>query len=445
MNKDIFMELLSKGEFKAVRAILNVMNAVDIASLLQELEGKELAQAFRLIPKEKAAEVFSNMSNSLQADLINLFTENELKDILNDMFLDDTVDLLEDLPANVVTRLLASISPEKRRQINLLLNYPEDSAGSIMTIEYVDLRQWMNVAQAMAHIRKVGIHKETIYTCYVLDGRRLIGIVTAKDLMTAEDDTMIQDLMETEIISVRTHDDKEQVAQLFSKYDFLALPVLDGDDMMVGIVTVDDAMDVVVDEATEDMTLMAAINPSEKTYFETSVLQHAKNRIPWLLILMLTAAITGTIITRYEEAFAAVPILVAFIPMLMDTGGNCGSQSSTLIIRGIALGEIEFGDLFRAMWKEFRISLVVGMILSIANGLRVLLMYKNSSLALVIALALLFTITLAKLIGCILPLLAKKVHLDPAIMASPLITTLVDTCSILIYFRIATMVFHLSA
>ncbi|MCI5650464.1 MAG: magnesium transporter [Fusicatenibacter sp.] len=445
MNKDIFMELLSKGEFKAVRAILNVMNAVDIASLLQELEGRELAQAFRLIPKEKAAEVFANMSNTLQADLINLFTENELKDILNDMFLDDTVDLLEDLPANVVTRILASISPEKRRQVNLLLNYPEDSAGSIMTIEYVDLRRWMTVAQAMAHIRKVGIHKETIYTCYVLDARRLIGIVTAKDLMTAEDDTKIEELMETEIISVQTHDDKEQVAQLFSKYDFLALPVLDGDGMMVGIVTVDDAMDVVVDEATEDMTLMAAINPSEDTYFETSVFQHAKNRIPWLLVLMLTAAITGTIITRYEEAFAAIPILVAFIPMLMDTGGNCGSQSSTLIIRGIALGEIEFKDLFRAMWKEFRVSLIVGMILSVANGLRILIMYRDTSLAFVIALSLMFTVTLAKLIGCILPLLAKKVRLDPAIMASPLITTLVDTCSILIYFRIATTIFHLSA
>ena len=360
------------------------------------------------------------------------------------MFMDDTVDLLEDLPANVVTRILENIDSEKRKEINVLLNYPEDSAGTIMTTEYVDLRAGMTVKEAMFHIKQVGIHKETIYTCYVLEQRRLKGIVTAKDLMTADDDTRITDLMETEIISVHTHDDKEEVGKLFSKYDFLALPVLDTDERMVGIVTVDDAMDVVVDEATEDMTLMAAINPSEKTYFETSVFSHAKNRILWLLILMLSATITGSIITRYEDAFAAIPILVSFIPMLMDTGGNCGSQSSTLIIRGIALGEIEFRDIFRVMFKEFRVSLLVGCALAAANGLRILLMYKNPSLALVITFSLMSTIMLSKLIGCVLPLLAKKARLDPAIMAAPLITTLVDTCSILIYFNIATMIFHLS-
>ena len=444
MDKNIFMELLAKREFKAVRSILNVMNAVDIASLLSELQDKELAQAFRLIPKEKAAEVFANMGNTMQGDLIDLFTEKELKEVLNDMFMDDTVDLLEDLPANVVTRILEAVGPEKRAQINKLLNYPEDSVGSIMTTEYVDLRKWMTVKQAMNHIRQVGIHKETIYTCYVLEARRLIGIVTAKDLMTADDETQIEELMETEIISIKTHDDQEEAARLFSRYDLLALPVLDLDECMVGIVTVDDAMDVVVDEATEDMTLMAAINPSEDTYFETSVIQHAKNRIPWLLILMLSAAVTGAIITRYEEAFAAIPILVSFIPMLMDTGGNCGSQSSTLVIRGIALGEIEFKDLFRVMFKEFRISLIVGATLAVANGLRILVQYRNPSLALVIAVSLVATIIIAKMIGCVLPLLAKKVHLDPAIMASPLITTLVDTCSILVYFHIATLIFHLS-
>ena len=354
------------------------------------------------------------------------------------------MDLLEDLPANVVTRILEAVGPEKRAQINKLLNYPEDSVGSIMTTEYVDLRKWMTVKQAMNHIRQVGIHKETIYTCYVLEARRLIGIVTAKDLMTADDETQIEELMEKEIISIKTHDDQEEAARLFSRYDLLALPVLDLDECMVGIVTVDDAMDVVVDEATEDMTLMAAINPSEDTYFETSVIQHAKNRIPWLLILMLSAAVTGAIITRYEEAFAAIPILVSFIPMLMDTGGNCGSQSSTLVIRGIALGEIEFKDLFRVMFKEFRISLIVGATLAVANGLRILVQYRNPSLALVIAVSLVATIIIAKMIGCVLPLLAKKVHLDPAIMASPLITTLVDTCSILVYFHIATLIFHLS-
>ncbi|MGN0276531.1 MAG: magnesium transporter [Hominisplanchenecus sp.] len=444
MDKNIFMELLAKREFKAVRSILNVMNAVDIASLLSELQDKELAQAFRLIPKEKAAEVFANMGNTMQGDLIELFTEKELKEVLNDMFMDDTVDLLEDLPANVVTRILEAVGPEKRAQINKLLNYPEDSVGSIMTTEYVDLRKWMTVKQAMNHIRQVGIHKETIYTCYVLEARRLIGIVTAKDLMTADDEIQIEELMEKEIISIKTHDDQEEAARLFSRYDLLALPVLDLDECMVGIVTVDDAMDVVVDEATEDMTLMAAINPSEDTYFETSVIQHAKNRIPWLLILMLSAAVTGAIITRYEEAFAAIPILVSFIPMLMDTGGNCGSQSSTLVIRGIALGEIEFKDLFRVMFKEFRISLIVGATLAVANGLRILIQYRNPSLALVIAVSLVATIIIAKMIGCVLPLLAKKVHLDPAIMASPLITTLVDTCSILVYFHIATLIFHLS-
>ncbi|MDC7290805.1 magnesium transporter [Blautia schinkii] len=444
MDKNIFMELLAKREFKAVRSILDVMNAIDTASLLSELKDKELAQAFRLIPKDKAAEVFANMSNTMQSYLINVFTEKELKELLDDMFMDDTVDLLEELPANVVTRILETVEPEKRSQINILLHYPDDSAGTIMTTEYVDLRRWMTVGQALAHIREVGIHKETIYTCYVLESRKLIGIVTAKDLLTADNNTTIEELMETEIISVKTSDDKEEVGRLFSKYDLLALPVLDVSSRMVGIVTVDDAMDVVVDEATEDITLMAAINPSEKPYFDTSVLQHAKNRIVWLLILMLSATITGTIITKYENAFEAIPILVSFIPMLMDTGGNCGSQSSTLIIRGIALGEIEFRDIFRVMFKEFRVSLAVGAVLALANGIRILLMYKNASLALVIAISLVATIILSKLIGCILPLLAKKVRLDPAIMAAPLITTLVDTCSILIYFKIATLVFHLA-
>lgn len=449
MDKTIFMELLTAREFKAIRSILNVMNAVDIASLLsdfedKELEDKELAQAFRLIPKNKAAEVFAYMSNTMQTYLINVFTEKELKEILDDMFMDDTVDLLEDLPANVVTRILDTISAEKRQQINLLLHYPEDSAGSIMTTEYVDLRRNMTVRQAMSHIKAVGIHKETIYTCYVLESRRLLGIVTAKDLMTAEDDATIESLMETEIISVNTHDDQEKVGNLFSKYGLLALPVLDADNCMVGIVTVDDAIEVVVDEATEDITLMAAINPSEKSYFETSVLSHAKNRIPWLLILMLSATITGMIITRYEDAFAVVPILVSFFPMLMDTGGNCGSQSSTLMIRGIALGEIEFKNIFSIMFKEFRISLIVGFVLAVANGLRILIMYKDPALALVIAVSLLCTIIIAKLIGCSLPLLAKKVHLDPALMAAPLITTMVDACSVLIYFNIATVILHLN-
>ena len=443
MNAKIFTELLLKGDFKAVHSILDVMNAVDIALLLEELDEKELAIAFRLIPKDKAADVFSNMTNAMQTNLVEMFTEKELKEILDDLYMDDTVDLLEELPANLVTRILNAVDSSKRNSINLLLNYPDDSAGSIMTTEYVSLHQSMTVREAMSHIKQVGIHKETIYTCYILERRRLIGIVSAKDLMTMDDDTVISEIMETEIISVTTHTDQEEVAQLFSKYGLLAIPVLDTGGLMVGIVTVDDAMDVMVEEATEDITIMAAMNPSEKSYFETSVFSHAKNRIVWLLVLMLSASITGAIITRYEDAFSAIPLLVSFIPMLMDTGGNCGSQSSTLIIRGLALNEIRFKDIFRVIFKEFRIALIVSVVLAFANGLRIFLVYHDMKLAVVIGLSLISTVILSKLIGCVLPLAAKKVHLDPAIMAAPLITTLVDACSIIIYFSIATQVFHL--
>ena len=443
MNKDIFVKLLQQRQYKAVRSILDVMNEVDIASLLSELDDHELALAFRLIPKDKAAEVFANMDSSMQKYLVEIFSEKELKELLDDLYMDDTVDILEELPANLVNRILDTVSTSDRALINQLLNYPEDSAGSIMTTEYVDIRENMTVAQAMAHIKQTGIHKETIYTCYVTERRRLIGIVSAKDLMTTDDDVRIRDLMETEIISVGTHTDKEDVAQLFTRYDFLAIPVLDAEGLMVGIVTFDDAMDVMVEEATEDITKMAAINPSEKTYFETSVFAHAKNRIPWLLILMFTSIITGTIITKYENAFAAIPLLVSFIPMLMDTGGNCGSQSSTLIIRGIALSQIRFQDIFRVIFKEFRISLIVGSVLAVSNGVRIMIQYDDPVLALVIALSLIGTVVAAKLVGCMLPLLASKAHLDPAIMASPLITTLVDIFSILIYFNIATILFNL--
>ena len=443
MDKEIFVNLLQDRQFKAVKSILNVMNAVDTASLLSELDDKELALAFRLIPKEEAAEVFANMNNTMQSYLVEMFTEKELQELLEDLYMDDTVDLLEELPANLVIRILDNVSQSKRNMINVLLNYPDDSTGSIMTTEYVGLRQNMTAAEAMAHIKRTGIHKETIYTCYVTEKRRLIGIDTAKDLLTAEDDTPVKDLMETEIISVGTHTDKEEVAQLFTKYDLIAMPVMDAEGFMVGIVTFDDAMDVMVDEATEDMTKMAAMNPSEKTYFETSVWGHAKNRIPWLLILMFSATITGTIITKFEDAFAAIPLLVSFIPMLMDTGGNCGSQSSTLMIRGIALNEIQFKDLFKILFKEFRISMIVGVTLAIANGLRILIMYKDFALAGVIALSLVFAIMIAELIGCLLPMCAKRIGLDPALMASPLITTLVDTCTIIIYFSIATRAFNL--
>ena len=443
MNRTTFIELLEKRDFKTLKNTLEIMNAVDIALLLSNLEDKERAFAFRLIPKDKAADVFSNMSNPIQSYLVKIFTEKELRELLDNLYMDDTVDLLEELPANLVTRILHTVSSDKRDLINQLLKFPENSAGSIMTTEYVSLKKTMTIKETMKHIKEVGIHKETIYTCYVLENRRLIGIVSAKDLMTLDDNTFIQDIMETEIISVGTHTDQEETARLLSKYDLLALPVVDLDNRMVGIITVDDAMDVMVDEATEDISIMGAVNPSEKTYFETSVFSHAKNRFLWLLILMLSSTITGTIITQYENAFAAIPLLVSFIPMLMDTGGNCGSQSSTLIIRGLALDEIRFKDIFRVIFKEFRVALLVSLGLALANGLRIFIMYKDLKLAVVIGLSLICTVILSKIIGCILPLFAKKINLDPAIMAAPLITTLVDTCSIIIYFTIATHIFQL--
>ena len=443
MNRTTFIELLEKRDFKTLKNTLEIMNAVDIALLLSNLEDKERAFAFRLIPKDKAADVFSNMSNPIQSYLVKIFTEKELRELLDNLYMDDTVDLLEELPANLVTRILHTVSSDKRDLINQLLKFPENSAGSIMTTEYVSLKKTMTIKETMKHIKEVGIHKETIYTCYVLENRRLIGIVSAKDLMTLDDNTFIQDIMETEIISVGTHTDQEETARLFSKYDLLALPVVDLDNRMVGIITVDDAMDVMVDEATEDISIMGAVNPSEKTYFETSVFSHAKNRFLWLLILMLSSTITGTIITQYENAFAAIPLLVSFIPMLMDTDGNCGSQSSTLIIRGLALDEIRFKDIFRVIFKEFRVALLVSLGLALANGLRIFIMYKDLKLAVVIGLSLICTVILSKIIGCILPLFAKKINLDPAIMAAPLITTLVDTCSIIIYFTIATHIFQL--
>lgn len=442
MDKEIFVTLLQQRQFKAVRKILEVMNAVDIASLLADLEDKELVQAFRLIPKDEAADVFTNMNNSMQSYLVGVFSDKELKQLLDDLYMDDTVDILEELPANLVTRILDTVSREDRQIINKLLDYPEDSAGSVMTTEYVAIRRDWTVEKTLQHIKKTGIHKETIYTCYVLECAKPIGIVSAKDLMTSEDDEVIEDLMETEIISVQTHTDKEEVARLFRKYDLLAIPVLDNEGYQVGIVTFDDAMEVMEEEATEDIEKMAAMNPTEKPYFETSVWEHARNRIPWLLVLMLSSTATGMIITNYENAFAAMPLLVAFIPMLMDTGGNCGSQSSALIIRGIALNEIQFSDIFKAVFKEFRVSILVGSVLALANGVRILIMYQNVGIALSIAISLIFTVMMAKFIGCVLPLLAQKVNLDPALMAAPIITTIVDVCSILIYFNVAVRILN---
>lgn len=443
MKKENFIQLLSSKEYKKAQSVLTQNNAIDNAKLLESLDPKDCAFAFRLIPKDEASKVFSCMSSSMQAYLVDLFTQSELKEVIDSLYMDDTVDLLEDLPANLVKRILASVDPQKRNIINKLCKYPEDSAGSIMTIEYVSLRKDMTVQEALDHIKATGIHKETIYTCYVLENKKLLGIVSAKSLITSNRDTKIEKLMNKNIISVQTHTDQEEVAKLFRKYDLIAMPVLDSENCFVGIVTFDDVMDVMIDETNEDISKMAAIEPNEKSYFETTIWQHAKHRIMWLLILMFSATITGSIITRYENAFQAVPLLVSFIPMLMDTGGNCGSQSSTLIIRGLALGDIKFKDLFRVIFKEFRISLIVGAILAVANGLRIFIQYQNPQIAIVVALSLAVVVILSKFIGCVLPLFANKVGLDPAIMASPLITTIVDTCSILVYFNITVHIFNI--
>ena len=436
-------ELLNEKKYAQIKEMLSEMNSIDLADLLEQFPDDSMVVLFRLISKETAAEVFANMPNDMQQTLISTFTEKELKEIFEDMYMDDTVDILEEMPANVVEQILNVTDKETRSRINELLRYPQDSAGSIMTVEYVDQKKTMTVRQALDKIKKVGIDQETIYTCYVIENKKLLGIVTAKSLMLSDEDTLIETLMETHIISVNTHMDKEEVSKLFHKYHLIAIPVVDTENCMVGIVTFDDAMEVYEDEMNEDISLMAAVQPSDDSYFETSVFNHAKHRILWLLVLMLSATITGTILSSYEKMIASVPLLVSFIPMLMDTGGNCGTQSSTLVIRGIATDEIQFRDLFRVAFKEAQVSLLVGLALAVVNGIRILLMYQDPMLALLLGITLMATVFMAELIGCVLPLLAKKVHLDPAIMAAPLITTIVDTFSIMIYFGVATMLLGL--
>lgn len=431
-------ELLKDKNYNKLMQQLEKMNSADISLLLDELKPEDMIVVYRLLSKEKAVETFSYMEPDNQENLIQVFTDTELEETMDRLFLDDTIDMLEELPANVVKRILKHTDAKQRTLINEFLNYPSDSAGSVMTIEFVDLKETMTVEEAFDRIRKVGVDKETIYTCYVLDTERhLKGIVTVKELLLSEKNTKIKDIMETNLIVVNTVEDKEEAAKRFDKYDLLALPVVDKEDRLVGIITVDDAMEVLQDENTEDFAIMAAMNPAEDTYFKTSVWQHARNRIMWLLILMLSAAVTGTIITRYENAFAAVPLLVAFIPMLMDTGGNCGSQSSTLVIRGLAIDEIRPRDFLRVLWKEIRVALVVGITLAFVNGCRILIQYRDIRMAVIVGLTLAGTVILSKMLGCVLPLGARKLGLDPAIMAAPLITTIVDTCSILIYFNIA--------
>ena len=451
--ENALVTMLEEKKYPTLRDILITMNPSDVAGLFSGLEEKQIPLLFRLLPKEQAAETFVEMEPDAQALLIRGFSDNELKEVVSELYVDDAADLVEEMPANVVRRILAQADPEMRSSINQILRYPENSAGSIMTTEYVSLRPEMTVEEAILRIRRQGVDKETIYTCYVTaKDRTLTGLVTVKDLLLAEDDdTPIQELMITNLISVTTQTDQEEVARMFSKYNFLALPVVDGENRMVGIVTFDDAMDVMEDEATEDMEIMAAMTPSEKSYLKSSPFDLFKHRIPWLLLLMVSATFTGMIITSFEDALSMLPVLTAFIPMLMDTGGNCGSQSSVTVIRALSLDELKFRDVFTVMWKEFRTAILCGMALSVVCFAKVLLVDRllmgNTSVSLLVAgvvcLTLGVTVVIAKFVGCSLPLLAKRLGFDPAVMASPFITTIVDALSLLVYFLFAKSLLHL--
>ena len=443
------LKMLEDKKYTTLRDILATMNPSDVAAVFESLEEKQIPLMFRLLPKELAAETFVEMEPDAQELLIQGFSDNELKEVLDELYVDDAADLVEEMPANVVKRILKTADPEMRSSINQILRYPENSAGSIMTTEYVSLRPSMTVEEAILRIRRQGVDKETIYTCYVTKpDRTLIGMVTVKDLLLADDDdTKIQDIMLTNLIFVTTQTDQEDVARMFSKYNFLALPVVDGESRMVGIVTFDDAMDVMEEETTEDMEIMAGITPSEKSYLRSTPIDLFKHRIPWLMLLMVSATFTGMIISTFEEALGALPVLTAFIPMLMDTGGNSGSQSSVTIIRALSLDEIEFSDLPKAIWKEVRTAVLCAVVLGAVCFGKVLLVDRllmgNESVDLLVAgvvcLTLAVTVLIAKLVGCILPMLAKKMGFDPAVMASPFITTIVDALSLLVYFMFAKL------
>lgn len=440
--KETILKLLSCKEYSNLRQLLETMNSTDISILFEELPTDRLPLLFRLLPKELAAETFVEMDPDAQELLIRGFSDDELKEVLDELYLDDAVDIVEEMPANVVKRILINTDPDMRKMINEILKYPDDSAGSLMTIEYVSLRKHMTVEEAIKRIRRTGVDKETIYTCYVTENnRKLIGIVSAKSLLLAEEAMTIEEIMETNIISVYTTDDKEEVAKKLNKYDLMAIPVVDDEKRLVGIVTFDDAIDVILDEATEDMEKMAAILPTDKPYFKTSVFETWKARIPWLLLLMVSATFTGQIISSFEDALASQIVLTAFIPMLMDTGGNSGGQVSVTVIRGLSLGDIEFRDIFRVLWKEMRVGLMCGITLAICNFVKIMIFDGIAvSVALVICITLVAAVFIAKMIGCTLPIIAQRIGFDPAVMASPFITTIVDAVSLLIYFQTASII-----
>lgn len=438
---DHVLALLEEKRYSEVKNTLLSMHEADIAEVLGEISDREVSlRLFRLMPKEQAAEVFSYMEGDVQQRIIEAITDTELKHILDNMYLDDYVDLVEEMPANVVQHIMRNSSAKNRSLINQYLQYPVDSAGSIMTNEYVYLKKSITVAQAFEVIRNTGVKKETINTCYVTSAdRKLIGEVSALSLLVADPGERVGDIMEELPIRVRTLDDQEDVAKLFSRYDLLAVPVVDNEDRLVGLITVDDAVDVLQEENTEDFERMAGITPgvTNATYLKTPVFRLARSRILWLMILMLSAMITGALLESYEAAFAAVPLLVTFIPMLMDTGGNSGSQAATMIIRGMALDEIEWKDFFRVWWKEIRVAMLCGAALAGVNFLRIWIQYKDVFVALVISLTLVCTVLIAKSLGCVMPMVAKKIKLDPAIMAAPMITTITDACSLVVYFNFA--------
>lgn len=444
LNSEILLELLDAREFKKLKEKLENMHPVDIVEVMEEVGERQRVLMFRLLAKEEAAEVFTDMNSDMRENLINALTDSELEEVMEEMYVDDTVDVVEEMPANVVDRLLKATDEETRKKINALLQYPEDSAGSIMNIEYISLRKEMTVEEAILKIRQVGINKETIYTCYVTEKKKLIGSVDVKDLLTVGESRLIEEIMDENVLCARTLDDQEKVAAMIEKYSLVAIPIIDHENCLVGIVTVDDAMTVLQDEATEDISIMAGVTPNEDSYFGTSVFQHAKNRALWLMLLMLSATVSGEILAHYESAMAVMPILITFIPMLMGTSGNCGSQSSTMVIRGIAVGEIEFKEFFKVVFKEIRIAILVGLMLAVVNGIRVYIMYdQDIMLAIAIGITMIAIVCMAKCIGCTLPLFAKKIGLDPALMAAPLISTIMDTCTILMYFAIITAFFKL--
>ena len=445
--EDELLRLVEEKKFRELKSRLVEMNEVDIASFMEELDSEKTVVVFRMLPKELATDVFAELEPEQQQQIVTSITDYELGAIINDLYVDDAVDMLEELPANVVKRVLKNSNPEQRKLLNQFLKYPEDSAGSVMTAEFVNLKKNMTVADAFEYIRRHGVDKETIYTCYVTDDtRRLQGVVTVKDLLMSSYETKIDDIMDDNVIKVTTTEDQEEVANLFNEYNLLALPVVDNEERLVGIITVDDVMDFMEAEATEDIEKMAAIIPSEKPYLKTGVLTLARNRIPWLLVLMFSSMITGNILLRYENAFAAIPLLVTFVPMLMDTGGNSGSQASTMIIRGMAIGDIELSDVAKVVWKELRVGMLCGAVLAMANFVRLMIQYPgNTMICLTVVLSVFFTVIIAKTIGCSLPILAKAVHLDPALIASPMLTTIVDAASLTIYFTFATWILGLAA